>query len=147
MPPTHDDCPHTTFLIAPGVPAAAIRCQDCGRASTDIVADLHNSIAALERALATEREARTRECDFAGAANETAAARIRKLLHDNLRLRAQVERIEADSESCRPLIHALATLPYVEVGGVALPCPWCQQCERHSDRCPVSRAQEWDAAQ
>jgi hypothetical protein len=54
----------------------------------------------------------------------------------------RISALEKEIAEMRTLIHALATMPEVEVNGASAPCPWClQRAGRHTRECVVSQAQ------
>jgi hypothetical protein len=80
-----------------------------------------------------------RECPVCGF---TVSPARRSTKETRLRRIAALERQIAEMRS---LIHALATMPAVEVEGASAPCPWClQRAGRHTRECPVSQAQDLD---
>jgi hypothetical protein len=61
--------------------------------------------------------------------------------------RAHLAELERQLAAMRPLVHALATMPPVEVNGSVAPCPWCLGHGQHGEDCPVTLARHVEAAQ
>lgn len=66
-------------------------------------------------------------------------------LHDQERLLAEVDRLQADNAALREIAEALEAKYTATATGTCDPCPWCyadQDYEPHQENCPVSKARD-----
>jgi hypothetical protein len=55
----------------------------------------------------------------------------------------RLQMLERQLETTRPLMEALATMPFTHIHGIEVPCPWCRRKGTHDTDCWVMVARAW----